>query len=329
MQHLKIAEAAERLGISPRTIRFYEAKGLLAPDKSPGNGYRQYTEQDLLRLQAVISLREAGLSLAELANVLETYGMEESEELLYLLELHRSLLYAKRLDLDAQIRMNEELIGTIRADREASPEKLFAQAENFRRARELRGGWEDHYRFDLIAESFDETVGSNKDYPGYEGSLKRLIDELDPQPGETGLDLGAGTGNLAGTIQKRGAAMKALDQSRRMLRICRQKHPLLETRLGNLLAVPFYDGTFDFVVSSYVLHLFTPEERLLALGEMMRVLKPRGRLGLVSPMPEEEWTPLREELKARKCMTALHRIPGGDGTAAQLLIGLPLYEYRY
>lgn len=384
---LKITEAASRLGISARAIRFYEEKGLLAPSKGAHNGYRLYSGQDLVRLQMIVSLREAGLSLEDLSNVLETYGMEEPEELSYLLELQRSLLYAKKLDLEGQIEMTEAAISRLRergsmhvsqlfaqtedlrTEQELIAEgnkhqgapteesrragelsaqaeelrsapvlsaqteelwrapELFAQAEELRRARELRNGWADHYRFDKLAEGFDRMVGGgHEDYPGYREALSMLVDIMDPEQGEAGLDLGTGTGNLAGVFLAKGAAMKAMDQSREMLRVCRRKHPVMETRLGNMLAVPFSDQCFDFAVSAYAFHRLAPEERLLALREAVRVLKPRGRLGIVCPLSSEEWLPLQHGLKQAGFMAVLYPVPGVARVFAMVCV--PVREKR-
>ncbi|MDF2925671.1 MAG: transcriptional regulator [Paenibacillaceae bacterium] len=322
MPLLKITEAARRLGVSTRTIRFYEEKRLLTPGKTPHNGYRLYSEQDLLRLQTIISLREAGLSLTSLHTVMETYGMEEQDELLYLLELQRALLYARRLDLEGQIRMNERLIHNILTEAPPLQENMFRQAELSRRQRELRDSWTDHYRFDQHAESFDAMVEQgHASYPGYKESLRALATAISPRPGEMGLDLGTGTGNLAGTILPSGADMKALDQSRRMLQLCRRKYPLMETKLGNLLAVPFYEHTFDFAVSSYVFHLLSEAERLSALLEILRVLKPGGRLGIACPLPEAGWVPLRSELELRGFSARLSALP--ESPEAFVLVASP------
>jgi DNA-binding transcriptional MerR regulator len=65
---LRIGEVAERTGTTPRTIRYYEELGLLAPatDRQPG-AHRVYDESDVERLQEVIRLRRVlGLSLDEL-----------------------------------------------------------------------------------------------------------------------------------------------------------------------------------------------------------------------------------------------------------------------
>lgn len=300
MALLKITEAAARLGVTARTIRFYEQKGLLAPQKLPHNGYRLYTEQDLLRLRTILSLREAGLTLAHLQNVMETYGMNEREELTYLLELQRSLLYAERLNLEGQIRMNEDLIHTLADHPPAHLNTLFEQAEAARKQREIRSNWKDHYRFDEQAPGFDTMVVNNSlQYPGYSESLQQLADTINPQPGETGLDLGTGTGNLAALLQRNGAILSGVDQSRQMLMLCRRKLPWMETKLGNLLAIPYFEASFDFVGSSYVLHLLHGDEQRAALGEIRRVLKPLGQFCTACPLPMSDpaWTPLLDRLQ--------------------------------
>jgi DNA-binding transcriptional MerR regulator len=65
---LRIGEVAERTGTTPRTIRYYEELGLLAPssERSPG-AHRVYDESDVERLEEVLRLRRVlGLSLDEL-----------------------------------------------------------------------------------------------------------------------------------------------------------------------------------------------------------------------------------------------------------------------
>ncbi|MDX6325736.1 MAG: MerR family transcriptional regulator, heat shock protein HspR [Nocardioidaceae bacterium] len=61
--------AAELTGVAPQNLRFYEARGLLEPHRTPG-GTRRYSEHDLARVARIIGLLEAGLNLKGIEHVL-------------------------------------------------------------------------------------------------------------------------------------------------------------------------------------------------------------------------------------------------------------------
>lgn len=66
-----IQEIAKLAGTTSRTLRHYDDIGLLAPTRVAGNGYRHYDERALVRLQRILLLRELGLGLPAIAEVLE------------------------------------------------------------------------------------------------------------------------------------------------------------------------------------------------------------------------------------------------------------------
>jgi DNA-binding transcriptional MerR regulator len=70
---LRIGEVAERVGVTTRTIRYYEERGLLRRSgQRPRGSHRNYTEADVARLQELIRLRDLlGLSLEELVELAE------------------------------------------------------------------------------------------------------------------------------------------------------------------------------------------------------------------------------------------------------------------
>ncbi len=69
---LRIQEVAATLGLTARTIRYYEELGLLTPAARSDGDYRLYDEDDVERLQFIKDLRdEAGFSLAEISQMLE------------------------------------------------------------------------------------------------------------------------------------------------------------------------------------------------------------------------------------------------------------------
>lgn len=68
---LRIGEVAERTGVTPRTVRYYEELGLLPRSDREQGKHRVYTETDIERLREITRLRDLlGLSLDELRTVL-------------------------------------------------------------------------------------------------------------------------------------------------------------------------------------------------------------------------------------------------------------------
>lgn len=66
-----IADVARMSHVTARTLRHYDAIGLLPPARVGANGYRYYEREQLLRLQQILLLREMGLDLATIAKVLD------------------------------------------------------------------------------------------------------------------------------------------------------------------------------------------------------------------------------------------------------------------
>jgi MerR family transcriptional regulator, heat shock protein HspR len=65
-----ISVAAELTGVNPQSLRIYEAKGLLEPQRTEG-GTRRYSDNDLARVDQITTLLAAGVNLAGIAVVLE------------------------------------------------------------------------------------------------------------------------------------------------------------------------------------------------------------------------------------------------------------------
>ena len=75
---LKIQEAAAEVGLTARSVRYYEEMGLMRPAARSEGDYRLYDESDLERLRFIKGLRDdAGFSLAEIAQLLEDEAARE------------------------------------------------------------------------------------------------------------------------------------------------------------------------------------------------------------------------------------------------------------
>ena len=82
-----IGGLAEEFGLSTRTVRFYEEKGLLAPTRTNG-GFRVYTRRDRARLKLILRGKHFGHTLDEIADMigLASDGMDEREQIRKTLE---------------------------------------------------------------------------------------------------------------------------------------------------------------------------------------------------------------------------------------------------
>ncbi|MFJ5828309.1 MerR family transcriptional regulator [Streptomyces sp. NPDC093089] len=93
-----IQEVAKKAGTTSRTLRHYGERGLLEPSRIGANGYRYYDQRALVRLQRILLLRELGLSLPAIAEVLE--GQRDTSAAL---RTHLALLEQERERIGRQI----------------------------------------------------------------------------------------------------------------------------------------------------------------------------------------------------------------------------------
>jgi len=74
--YLQIGEVAERTGVTQRTLRFYEEKGLLQPPTRMEGGFRLYSEEDVNRVEHIRRLQDLlGVTLAEIKEMVDAEGI--------------------------------------------------------------------------------------------------------------------------------------------------------------------------------------------------------------------------------------------------------------
>ena len=74
---MKIGELAKAAGLSAKTIRFYEAKGLIPDPPRTSSGYRVYAEPDVARLAFILKGKRLGLTLDEIKGILQLHDWNE------------------------------------------------------------------------------------------------------------------------------------------------------------------------------------------------------------------------------------------------------------
>jgi DNA-binding transcriptional MerR regulator len=188
-----VGEAARVAGVTVRTLHHYDRIGLLTPGERGENGYRRYDAADLERLHRILSYRELGLALDDIATLLDAPGADPVAH----------LSRQGRLLRDRIARL-EEMLAAVNAMKEAhemgidmTPEEKFElfgdfdPAEHEDEARERWGGTEA-YR-----QSRRRTAGYTKDdwrrlmdaSRGIEERLAEALSDGAPAGGERAMDL--------------------------------------------------------------------------------------------------------------------------------------------
>ncbi len=142
-----IVEVARLSGVTSLTLRYYDEIGVLPPARIGSNGYRYYEEEQLLRLQQILVLRELGLGLAQIAEILD----EQLDPVDALRSHHKRLLVesdrlgalvrtvARTID---ELEHNEGVLGMPKINR---PENLFEGFDPTEYDAEARERWPEQW----------------------------------------------------------------------------------------------------------------------------------------------------------------------------------------
>ena len=125
--------------------------------------------------------------------------------------------------------------------------------------------------YDSVAGEYDRAW-----HPSFEPVARDLLELVALEPQETVLDVGTGTGVVAAAADAERGVVVGVDPSLPMLRLARA-HATIPLAAAETPGLPFPARTFDVVVANLVVsHL---ERYEAGLGDMVRVLRPGGRLG--------------------------------------------------
>ena len=170
---MTVGEIAKKMGVTIRTLQYYDKEGLLTPSAESEGGRRLYTDKDLLMLNQIISLKSLGFSLEDIKGRL--FPLETPEEVAY-------ALTEQAEDLRKKI---EKLKASLSAIEQLKEEVLQIQTVNFKKYADIIVNLQmqnDSYslikRFDddtldHIRSRFDKKSGSN-----FMNRFNRLSDEI-------------------------------------------------------------------------------------------------------------------------------------------------------
>ena len=117
---MKIKEVSEKTGLTKKTIRYYEAEGLLNPEKQWQNGreYRNYSEQDIRQLEKIAALRRARFSVEEIRHIESV-----PEDIPAVFQSYRQRLQQEQRDLSSIL----AIVNNISSDTLTTEDQLIAQ----------------------------------------------------------------------------------------------------------------------------------------------------------------------------------------------------------
>lgn len=264
MNYYKTGQFARLANVSERTIRYYDKIGLLKPSFVMENGYRQYSDLDLLKLQKILSLKHLGFSIEEIfPMVMDNTNLKESFELqIDLIEDKMNHLQSlkdalKRASQSLDLSWNMILSLVQLSNEETNIIEQYKNAKNLN---------------DRI--SLHEKYSTNS-----QGWFNWLFEKIDFSKVNRLLELGCGNGKLwqENKIDLRNREIFLSDISEGMVEEVRNK---LGSDFNCIVAdaekIPFKDAYFDSIIANHV--LFYLNDLNQGLKEISRVLKQNGIL---------------------------------------------------
>ncbi len=116
-----VKELSTLAGVSVRTLHYYDQIGLLSPTRSEHNGYRQYDDAALLRLQQILFYRELDFKLSDIKELLDSPAFEQ----ITALEHHWDALWTRLARIERLIKTVEDTIQHLKGEKEMSKRALF------------------------------------------------------------------------------------------------------------------------------------------------------------------------------------------------------------
>ena len=138
--------------------------------------------------------------------------------------------------------------------------------------------------FDAWADGYDESVrlaDENDAYPfaGYAAILKEIYGRVCASGAKAVLDIGFGTGTLAGQLYQQGCDVFGQDFSSRMIQLAQGKMPRAQLYQGDFslgLVQALKQQRYDAIIATYALHHLTDEQKAAFLQELLPLLQDNG-----------------------------------------------------
>lgn len=310
---------AKMAKISVRTVRFYDKQNILKPSFVSASGIRYYTDQDFVRLQQILLLKYLGFSLDEIRSM--TVDNSDPRFLLDSLQLQQKLVRDRIAQLQLVEKAIEDTAEEIRSHHNIDWEHMLnlIHLTNMKQTMKIQYQNAGNISARIRLHSL---FSANK-----QGWFPWLYEQYQIHNGMEILELGCGDGalwyeNLS--LLPSDLSITLSDISDGMLSDAKRKigsdDPRFSFQRFDCQDIPFDSNLFDLVIANHV--LFYPEDLSRTFSEILRVLKPGGKLvcSAYSSRHMQEISRLVQEFDGRIVLSAdgLYEIFGMENGKALL-----------
>jgi len=134
-----------------------------------------------------------------------------------------------------------------------------------------------------------------------------LLDACRLTPGSRALDVACGPGHITNLMVQTGASVIGVDLAPEMIKLARQRYPMLTFQEAHVEQLPFDADTFDAVLVNFAIHHFARPE--MACAEIRRVLKLGGRFVFAAPIKQYGFGAFIEGINAHHTLDDLPHGP--------------------
>lgn len=266
-------EFAKKAGVTIRTIRYYDSKGILKPSYTNNLGYRYYSDEDFIKLKKILALKYLGLSLDE---IISTEKCDyKKEDIMNSLKLQKSIIKNKMNNMKVVLNAIETAEFSINENSNMKWEEAIDVIKSLESEKELLQRSRDASNLNEGVKLMDRF--STNRYGWYPW----VFDNIKIKNKDKVLEVGCGNGVL--WTKNMDNLHKSIEVT--LTEICEEMINEAKLNLGNdskrfnfiitdLTSLPFDDNSFDVVIANHI--LFFMKDIDLALAEISRVVKPNG-----------------------------------------------------
>jgi DNA-binding transcriptional MerR regulator len=283
-----VNEVSKLVGVSVRTLHYYDEINLLKPTTVTEAGYRLYTKDDLLILQQILLFKELGVPLEGIKKILGSSDYDKRR----VLECQKQLLFIRRNRLNSLINQ----INKISTDDKIIDFNFFDNGET-----EWELIWEEiyHKQGEVQREVLRTVIEATEYFKEHKAQKV--------------LDLGCGMGRHSMYLAKQGFDVTACDISKKGLEITKKKAKKagydIDTVCCDMRELPFADDTFDAILCVWVSGHGNLQDMKKHADEMLRVVKPNGIIFVDYPSKDDERYGIGTEIDEN---TFIDNMPGEE-----------------